>query len=495
MASYDRVLIAPARGELERALAEAALAVNGRARERLLAWRPGDGVADVAPEGWRQWNGGEGRARSGGTRSAVVLAWWTDFAGRRHSRLVGRRGRFSRAQLGHLLNPEGGPWPPLALVYPDHVVLASRRGRREVIVTCACGMVGPPERVAWMGACCGPCHDRREEGEWVPPVWPRPVVLRGHTTLLYPDRLLLACSADGTAVVSSVGPHDLQVWDAVLGQPRVALVPRPDEATGQARPLTAAAFAPDGQEVVAGNSDGLVCSYSALTGQCRALFRVRGWAHDLALSPDGGLIAVAPPARGLAVWEVGPGRLRHERLGSLWRVVCLTFSPDGVTLAGGNFEGTVRLWDVARGEERPGPERLAGRVCALSFSADGALLAAAATPRFGMGGRDPPGPVVIWDVARCRALASLADNGQVTSAALLSPDGRTLLTGDEAGVVRAWDVGTGEEVLALEWHRAPVCGLALTAGGRALVSADCKGTVKVWPWQALLQWYTDENRQ
>src|SRR5437867_1547155 len=101
MASCDRVLVGPPRAELERVLREAVTAANRKGHQRLLPWPP-DGhegllaEAEAAAEGWHQWNGGEGQVRSGESRSIVVLAWWTDLMGRKHYRVVGRRGRFGR---------------------------------------------------------------------------------------------------------------------------------------------------------------------------------------------------------------------------------------------------------------------------------------------------------------------------------------------------------------------------------------------------------------
>src|SRR5438874_1392464 len=110
MPNYDRVLIDPPAAALQRALTEGAEAANHGARERRLDWPP-DGLADVlakvggSAEGWHQWNGGTGRGRSGEARSVVVLAWWADHIGRKHHRIVGRRGPFNNASRRNLLAP------------------------------------------------------------------------------------------------------------------------------------------------------------------------------------------------------------------------------------------------------------------------------------------------------------------------------------------------------------------------------------------------------
>src|SRR5690349_21486711 len=109
MPDTDGVLIDPTEKELKVALAEAAHQANGKAGLRLLRWPPPD-LADFlrawrAAEGFRQWNGGSGTVRSGEARSVVAVAWWTDWIGRKHTRVVGRRGMFNDAARRNLFSP------------------------------------------------------------------------------------------------------------------------------------------------------------------------------------------------------------------------------------------------------------------------------------------------------------------------------------------------------------------------------------------------------
>ena len=92
----------------------------------------------------------------------VSLAWWTDAVGRRHVRVEGESGREHRGASPPLPNNED-PRPPLAHVYPDRLFRRQRAGVDVWLAACACGATGLPEALAWMGPCCGPCHDRRQE--------------------------------------------------------------------------------------------------------------------------------------------------------------------------------------------------------------------------------------------------------------------------------------------------------------------------------------------
>src|SRR5208337_2944637 len=119
---------------------------------------------------------------------------------RKQFRIIARRGKFTRGELDNLLVPGVDDRPPLALVYPDYVLLKRAAGQRSLIAICGCGVFGAPEQLAWMGSCCGPCHDQREERGHPAKPWPDP----GKTTVFgtvpataLSFRPILACSPDG----------------------------------------------------------------------------------------------------------------------------------------------------------------------------------------------------------------------------------------------------------------------------------------------------------
>src|SRR5262245_55887761 len=165
MAIFDGRLIDPDETALARALGKAMKAAN-----RQNKYQTNHMARDEAF--WRRFardvlrSGPEGRRRSckGGREvPEVVTGWWTDPAGRKHVRVVGRtRSRYTRLRR----ETEMRELPPWWHVYPEAVL--GVRGPKEkgerYLAVCRCGAVGMPGSLGWMGDTCGPCFDRRADG-------------------------------------------------------------------------------------------------------------------------------------------------------------------------------------------------------------------------------------------------------------------------------------------------------------------------------------------
>jgi hypothetical protein len=178
MMRHDAVLVGPSPAGVRGALRAAGAAADGRARLRLLGW-PLDGLDDFLTrlagdaEGYREWVAGPVTERLA-PRSRVAAAWWRDFAGRTHLRIVSRRDRLCGNEPFGLFGVPRN-WPPLALVHPTTTLLCSAgEGAGRLVVLCPCGVWGPPASVGWMGRQCGPCHDRAASGLPVPADWSLP---------------------------------------------------------------------------------------------------------------------------------------------------------------------------------------------------------------------------------------------------------------------------------------------------------------------------------
>jgi WD40 repeat protein len=248
------------------------------------------------------------------------------------------------------------------------------------------------------------------------------------------------------------------------------------------------------------------------------------WAWDAAFSPDGKLAATASKDGFARLWDAGTGRLEAELplempplpltlRGPLGLVLgpvmdaparvegwVVRFSPDGKRLLTacssgslGLARGAVQLWDVA--SKKPfGPP--------LPHWSVGGELRGSATAAFSPDRKTVlsqvgPGTVGLFDVGTeaSRFQGVLWRFRSLLLAAVLSPDGKTLATGDAEGGVRLWSVETRLPVGPGFKHKGPVSALQFSPDGRQLLSgcwgADPKtgrlvekGEARLWDTEA-----------
>jgi len=243
-----------------------------------------------------------------------------------------------------------------------------------------------------------------------------------------PNGILLAV---GTGIPGEKGGVRFLDWR----QPK-----RLSEITTNSDVVTCVAFSPTGKLIAVASADHSAAVYqvAADDGRLTQVFALDGHSaavQAIAFSPDAQTLVIASLDRSLKVWSAADGKLIRSFGQHTEAVQALAFRPvtsDAPPIcASGSDDRTVRVWQPTIGRMMRIVRRHEGPVLALVFSPNGRALFSAGQE--GIVRRIDADSDAVLD--ECRA-----SSDWIYSLAI-SPDGRTLATGDWAGVTRCWHVG------------------------------------------------------
>lgn len=297
----------------------------------------------------------------------------------------------------------------------------------------------------------------------------------GHTGIV----TSVAFSPDGETLATGSRDESVIVWN-VTNRPLWTVL---DQHRGE---VTTVAFSPDRQILASGSKDGTVILWDLSNHDPSATLEVsKGWVNSVAFSPDGRTLAVGAckglhmegePCEGgeITLWNVADRTKRGPALGGFRvGVDSVAFSRDGDYLAVGGCEekdtdedsptprfhctrAKTLLWTldaVYTGHVEPAQNLDDGWesvINSILFLQDGKWLAVG-------GSHDPPGAGLsasgslrLWDVAGgTMATQTLGDPVHLPKTVLdlaLSPDGQTLASSDQNGLVFLWDLEKRDQI-------------------------------------------------
>jgi WD40 repeat protein len=336
-----------------------------------------------------------------------------------------------------------------------------------------------------------------------------------------PDRraLCLAISPDGGTLAAGCSDQLVYLLGPLSGEKRITL------AGAQRGYVRGVAFVPGSKTIAAISDDQQLRLWDSVSGKLLNELPALGDTEEaglpplsptsLAVSPDGGLIAVggAGTADGKGIIrrdETAYFQVRvrdtktHNRMWSHLRrrpfLVQLAFSPDGKVLAG-DLADEIWLWDAGTGDLKQTLKPSSGGVWSIAFSPDSRLMA-------GYGNASVDGKrmscLTLWDVSSGAIIHSIeaGEAGGVATPGTLafSPDGKRLAStgvriasgrisigGRDVGAgkkvvnnIKLWDVTKG----ALVWTSAEgdlghVQSLVFSPDGRSLYCCDDSAITRV----------------
>jgi len=151
--------------------------------------------------------------------------------------------------------------------------------------------------------------------------------------------------------------------------------------------------------------------------------------EDVAISPDGGLVATACGDGAARLWSVATGRQVGPSMAHRGSVLAVKFSPEGRQLVTGSRDKAARFWSVATARPTGLVLEHRGWVEDVCFSRDGKRLATASAEN----------GIRIWSVETGEALGPPLEQSSREWEVAFSPDG-TRLAGSSRRSVHLWNL-------------------------------------------------------
>ena len=290
--------------------------------------------------------------------------------------------------------------------------------------------------------------------------------LSGHCDFL----MGLAISGDGTLVVSGGGDYHVRVWNLSID---AADLRRPGEM------LWVSTLDPsvDGRRAVSASDDAKVRIWDLESRKCLVQWTGDGpqIASEATLSKDGRIVASAWEDGRVRIWDATDGKLLHDLSGHLEPVNTIGLTRDGSIAVSGagaamsdaEYLGTerdhsIRVWRLDTGAAVRVLKGHTDLVSRVVVSPDNSLIVSSSwDERIG-----------VWDLASGTLSKWIPNPGKCPRGVSFTPDGRTLVTCDSAGVVRSISLRTGETHCTFRGHVADVRRPSVSADGLLLATAS-----------------------
>jgi hypothetical protein len=212
----------------------------------------------------------------------------------------------------------------------------------------------------------------------------------------------------------------------------------------------------------------------------KAVFPGRsGAVWSVALSRDGGTLAIGTETGRIAVWDVAAQRLKFDlhppnsptapaHRGPVWT---LDFRDDGKTLVSASDDGTIKVWDVVDPKQTKAlPVGTPIRAAAVAGNGHWVVVG------------DRSGAVRVFDISQDALLIGFQQESSVNAVAFAPDDMTVVAAGSDGSVVRFELPMPDMQPNRINFigHTGPVYGVAYSHDGEQLATAGWDGSVIIW---------------
>lgn len=248
----------------------------------------------------------------------------------------------------------------------------------------------------------------------------------------------LAFTEDGRELVTDVGASTLMTWDVTTGEKLDSVRVRDGFVSSGAGSSPQSVFSTEANLLAATLDDYTVSLWEVATGKHIQTVRSNSSLENLAISPDGTLLATGDYSE-TTIWEVQTGKPSYSLPGSKYSLAFSTVNGIVMLLTASRNEDKISLWDARSGImvktlDEP------NAISSASFSPDGKLLALSIDNE-----------IRLWRITDGTLLQTWTTGPKYFARNLVfSPDSKILNSGSPDGTVQRWNTDTGVWIDKLE---------------------------------------------
>jgi WD40 repeat protein len=265
---------------------------------------------------------------------------------------------------------------------------------------------------------------------------------------------------NGRLAVSAFYDHTLKVWEVASGREVRTL-------NGHTGAVLAVAVTPDGKLATSASKDQTLKVWDIDSG--RELRTLRGHSDAVsavAVTPDGRLAISASWDKTLKVWDLDSGRDLRTFIGHSNHVTAVAVTRDMNLAISGSNDETLKVWDFASGRELRTLSGHTNWVRDVALTPDGQMAVSASYDQ----------TLKIWQLNSKTELRTLRGHSNDVNAVALTPDGKLAVSGSDDNMLMVWEFASGMEVARVTGRGRLYC-CTVSPDGETILAGDQDGRI------------------